>query len=222
MTVTPILSKTCTKCGEEKSAGDFCKRTASNDGLSPKCRACQAAYAIAYSAAHKEEIKSTKALYFANNRERHNAACAEWARKNPEKKRMALAANRAKNKEQCKATRVKWIAANIDRVKANIAAWHNKNPDVRRIRSHNYRDKKRENGGILTKGLADKLFKLQRGLCPCCKEPLGKDFHLDHKMPIARGGSNTDDNMQLLRKTCNLQKNAKHPIEFMQERGFLL
>jgi len=36
------------------------------------------------------------------------------------------------------------------------------------------------------------------------------------------GGSNTDDNMQLLRKLCNLQKHAKHPVDFMQERGFLL
>jgi len=53
-------------------------------------------------------------------------------------------------------------------------------------------------------------------------QPLGDDFHMDHIMPIALGGSNTDDNMQLLRKECNLQKQAKHPIDFMQSRGLLL
>lgn len=40
-------------------------------------------------------------------------------------------------------------------------------------------------------------------------------------MPIARGGSNTDDNVQLLCPACNLKKSAKHPVDFMQERGFL-
>lgn len=45
-------------------------------------------------------------------------------------------------------------------------------------------------------------------------------------MTLARAskhvGTNTDDNIQLLRKLCNLQKSAKHPVDFMQQRGFLL
>jgi hypothetical protein len=32
----------------------------------------------------------------------------------------------------------------------------------------------------------------------------------------------TDFNVQLLCATCNLNKNAKDPIDFMQSRGFLL
>ena len=87
---------------------------------------------------------------------------------------------------------------------------------------HNRRARVRETGGKLSSDLADKLFKLQKGKCPCCAQPLGDDYHLDHKMPIALGGSNTDGNMQLLRAVCNLQKAKKHPIDFMQIRGFLL
>lgn len=75
--------------------------------------------------------------------------------------------------------------------------------------------------GKLSAGLSRKLWDLQRGLCPCCEQELGK-FHMDHIMPISLGGTNTDDNIQLLRQTCNLQKGNKHPIDFMQERGFLL
>ena len=78
-------------------------------------------------------------------------------------------------------------------------------------------------GGRLSKGLAAKLFAMQRGRCACgCKQPLGDDYHLDHRMPLVLGGANTDDNMQLLRKICNLQKHAKHPIDFMRQRGFLI
>ena len=78
----------------------------------------------------------------------------------------------------------------------------------------------------------------QRGGCKTCakardkaryesnteqsKKPLGNDYHLDHINPLALGGSKTDEKIQLLRATCNLQKNAKHPVDFMQSRGFLL
>jgi len=41
-------------------------------------------------------------------------------------------------------------------------------------------------------------------------------------MPLALGGANADDNIQLLRSTCNQQKHAKHPVDFMQQKGFLL
>ena len=41
-------------------------------------------------------------------------------------------------------------------------------------------------------------------------------------MPIALGGKNVDDNVQLLCAACNLSKQAKHPVDFMQQRGFLL
>lgn len=41
-------------------------------------------------------------------------------------------------------------------------------------------------------------------------------------IPLWMGGANTDENMQLLRAVCNMQKSAKHPIDFMQSRGFLL
>lgn len=74
----------------------------------------------------------------------------------------------------------------------------------------------------MSSGLAIRLYKLQRGKCACCGLPLGDDYHLDHIMPLALGGTNTDDNIQLLRAKCNMQKSAKHPVDFMQQRGFLL
>lgn len=34
-------------------------------------------------------------------------------------------------------------------------------------------------------------------------------FHVDHRVPLAKGGSNTADNIQCLCPTCNLRKGAK-------------
>lgn len=88
--------------------------------------------------------------------------------------------------------------------------------------SHNRRARNLGVAGEISHQSIDRLYDLQRGKCPCCGLPLGDNYHLDHIMPLALGGTNTDDNIQLLRQECNNQKRAKHPIDFMQRRGFLL
>ena len=172
-----------------------------------KCKPCRKAYGVAYRAANPEKVKATKASYRAENAEKVKSANVAWRAANPEKTRAAAAAYRAKNLEKAR----EWTAA-----------WSANNRESKRIHEHNRRARKKENGGKLSKNLAARLYKLQRGKCACCKLPLGDDYHLDHIMPLALGGSNTDDNIQLLRASCNLSKHTKHPISFMRERGFLL
>lgn len=128
------------------------------------------------------------------------------------------AANSDKTKERCR----KAYLANQEKYAIAGKKWREENKLAKKIHHQNRRAKIKEVGGKLSSGLADRLFILQKGICPCCNLPLGKGFHLDHIMPIALGGTNTDDNMQLLRATCNMQKQARHPVEFMQSRGFLL
>lgn len=147
---------------------------------------------------------------------------AVWYSANADKAKNDAKAWKSVNTEKEKARHITWNAANPGRSKATTTAWCKAHPDVVILRSQNRRAKVRSSGGRLSAGLAQNLFKLQKGKCPCCGKSLGSNYHLDHKMPLALGGSNTDDNMQLLRSTCNLQKNAKHPIDFMQSRGFLL
>jgi len=126
------------------------------------------------------------------------------------------------NPDKLKTIKAKYYVVNRSKAKASVAAWTRANPEANRIKSHNYLSRLKASGGKLSKGLSAKLFNLQRGLCPCCKQPLENDYHLDHKMPLALGGANEDWNMQLLRATCNIKKSAKHPNDFMRERGFLL
>ena len=38
---------------------------------------------------------------------------------------------------------------------------------------------------------------------------LGTDAHIDHILPLSRGGENVDDNAQLLCPYCNLSKGSK-------------
>jgi hypothetical protein len=152
----------------------------------------------------------------------HREGTAKWRAANPDKAKASSAAWNAANPDLCKKYGASWYAANRETRKLSQAAWAKANPEAQRMYNHNRRARKLANVGNLSKGLAKKLFKLQKGKCPCCQKPLGDDYHLDHIVPLALGGSNTDDNIQLLRQQCNSQKHAKHPIDFMQSKGFLL
>ena len=150
------------------------------------------------------------------------ARVAAWKAANPEQFRATHSAYRAANREQLRAKDAAYRAANLEKVRAAISVHKKANPEKHRIYEQNRRARKKAVGGALSPGLAEKLFKLQKGKCPCCNQPLGDDYHMDHIVPVALLGANTDGNIQLLRALCNRQKSAKDPIDFMQQRGFLL
>lgn len=167
---------------------------------------------------NKERIKANRAVYWEKNKERLTANKATYRAEHGDELRRK---ERERYKETYNPDQT-WAKLNPERNRETSAAWRAANPELRIIWESNRRARKRASGGQLSEGLIERLFNLQKGKCACCSLPLGDDFHLDHIMPIALGGPNTDDNMQLLRKSCNLSKNAKHPIDFMQSRGFLL
>lgn len=204
----PIMpAKHCKKCQAETERN---KRG--------ECKACVQAYAAAWRAANSDNLKVYRLL----NKDKRMAAKAIYRAANKEKTKASDAAYRVANADKIKASRAARHAANPEKAKSHVATWKAANPEAVRIMCHNYRARKAESGGVLSPGLAARLFKLQGGKCPCCKQPLGKDFHLDHKMPLALGGLNIDDNIQLLCQRCNSQKGSKHPVDFMQSRGYLL
>lgn len=202
------MTKTCTKCGIDRALTDFQKCQGKKDGLSSWCNECRKVYLRAR---------------YANNAEKEKARCTKWRKENPEKVKITAANWYVKAAEKEKKRLAKWRAANRQRTKESNAAWRRRNPEACRMKDNNRRAREQASGGVLSKGLAERLFDLQKGKCACgCGLPLGDDFHRDHIMPLALGGTNTDDNIQLLKAGCNLQKSKKHPIVFMQERGFLL
>ena len=222
-TITGEGMKICPKCSLEKFASEFSKDRSKSDGLRAKCKTCDREAVRAWGLANQDRLRETKKKYYAANAEALNIKNAAWAAKNRDKTSAYKASWRKANPEKNRKIEVEWNKSNPDKRRKITAKWSAANPEARRINAHNRRARKLEAGGKLSAGLAAKLLKLQRGKCACgCEQSLGADYHLDHRMPLALGGSNTDDNIQLLRPECNLQKSAKHPIDFMQQRGFLL
>jgi 5-methylcytosine-specific restriction endonuclease McrA len=55
-------------------------------------------------------------------------------------------------------------------------------------------------------------------ICFYCKEPLMSDYHIDHKTPIAKGGSHSIENFALACMPCNQEKHAKDIDEYREWR----
>jgi 5-methylcytosine-specific restriction endonuclease McrA len=180
-------------------------------------------YMAGWRAKNAEHKKSYAKQYYAENRDERIAYTKQWKSENKEWVRERRAAYRAleENKLKEKQAYDKWRAANIDKDKAKTKAYRDGN--VERILARNQNRRALLSGGKLSLGIASALLARQKSKCACCRVDLKKvGHHLDHIVPLSKGGVNEDSNIQLLCPTCNLSKGAKCPIEFMNSRGFLI
>lgn len=210
---------------EKQKAKDQERRRIKNEELAKYKEEHKEEIAAEMAARSKGATKQTKEqnrAYYIRNAEKLKKRSAEYRKNHPEKAKETMRKWREKNKDKMADQMAKYAAENKEKISEYLAQYKRSNPEKIRIHSVNRRAMKAKNGGKLSIGLTDKLFAKQKGKCPCCGLDLGSDYHLDHIMPLALGGSNSDDNMQLLRAECNMKKNAKHPIDYMQSKGFLL
>ena len=52
----------------------------------------------------------------------------------------------------------------------------------------------------------DEVLVRDRGICQLCGGPVDTKFHIDHIVPVARGGATAETNLQLAHPSCNLGK----------------
>jgi 5-methylcytosine-specific restriction endonuclease McrA len=155
-----------------------------------------------------------------------------WRSKNLEKdlanKRNHYIDNQAVYKEKAKV----WRQSNPERSNELSKLWKQKNPGKckeggRRWRKENpekHAAKERKRRAILrnvehepytVEDIQD-LWYSQSGCCSYCGTPLFSRYHVDHMIPISRGGPDKLANLTLACPLCNLQKHAKTAKEFRE------
>lgn len=139
-----------------------------------------------------DEIKAYSLWYAKENKERHRENGRRWALKNRDKTAAYLRKYRKENPEKIRAFRIN-----------------------RRARMMNAEGSHDENDIMA-------LYELQKGKCINCQVSFKHSgYHIDHIMPLAKGGSNWPSNLQLLCPSCNSRKSAKDPIQWANENGRL-
>lgn len=203
--------KICTACKTEKSLSDFSTKIAETGLLQSKCKACCASYAKDYRAKNPEKISALNRAWSIANPGKSAERSRAWRDANPGRPAANDKAYREANKEIIAKKKRAWEIANHE---TYLAA-------KRRRRSRKAGAEGKHNGGDVSF-----IFSAQRGLCANCKIKLNKSgknkYHVDHIMPLAKGGSNWPSNLQCLCPTCNLRKNDKDPIEWANQNGRLI
>jgi len=134
------------------------------------------------------------------------AHCKEWQPANRGRLNEAKRAWRAANPEKQRAMEKRAYAKDKEKVLA-------------KVRNRNAR-KRNSSGSHTAKDIANLLVK-QKGKCPNCLSKLDK-YHVDHIVPLAKGGANSPDNLQCLCPACNVRKSDKDPMEWANENGRLI
>lgn len=161
-------------------------------------------------------------LWKKNNPERRKAQAAKWRDRadRREAARMRAAKWRAENRERQLASQKKWQQT---KGAAWRSEWKKKNPDHDKAQQHNRRARKRAAGGKITQADVSRILLAQKWKCAYCRKSLRKTgYHMDHIVPLARGGANSASNHQATCPPCNLSKKDHDPIHFAQSLGRLL
>lgn len=168
----------------------------------------------------KDHITQITAEYRAANREALRLKAIEYRKENAEKIKERRRLQYLEKKDQINKKNSEYHRQNRDKMLAANKKWMSENKDkVRAIKANRER---RIAGGKLSTDIVERLLKLQKGRCACCGVSLDAGYHIDHIMPVSRGGKNEDSNIQLLTPTCNLKKKNLDPIDWAQKNGRLL
>jgi 5-methylcytosine-specific restriction endonuclease McrA len=171
--------KTCSKCGVEKPLSDFHPHTGCKDSVRPDCKDCVNAANRARRAANVEQRREGDRRRYAENPTRQEA-----------QKAAAKAFYHADRDRQRELHRAYY--------RAHAADWKN----------YRARRKARKRVAHLPYG-RHAIYERDEGRCTICGAEIAYEpgaFHLDHIVPLARGGTDTPENLQLTCPSCNWAK----------------
>tara|TARA_R110002153_G_scaffold262833_1_gene423881 strand:+ start:316 stop:873 length:558 start_codon:yes stop_codon:yes gene_type:complete len=181
--------KLCIKCNKEKDGSHL-----------SYCKTCHAKRMSEHHQKNKEKINKRKKKYYQNNKEKILEQQKEYYQNNKEQKKEHYQNNKEKILERQK-------------------EYNQNNPQKVREASRKRRALKK--GNTHKPYTEDQVLKLYGKDCHICKKPVNllanrsagapgwqQGLHLDHVIPLSRGGADTIDNVKPAHGLCNLQKQA--------------
>ena len=223
-------TKTCTQCNANKSLEEFSRRSASRDGLSPKCKTCcriwrsenrahLRAYQRRWTSKHKETVYARNRRYRENHRDADIARSHTWYEANREVAYMRQKAYRALHREKYVVYAFAYRALHYKEHKDYMQAYRQNNRNRMCVWGSRYRAR-RANAPVNDFTLAQwaeiqTAYGYRCVYCPptCwrCRQKKHK-LTQDHIMPLSKGGPHTASNIVPACGSCNSKKKAGAPL----------
>lgn len=144
--------------------------------------------------ARREDALAYLKTYRESHRENARQATIEW---------------RAANGERRRPTDRRWRAANREKTREATRRFAQNHPD--KIRDNTARQRARRKP-VLVAGAVCRLdvWARDNGVCGICGQSADPaSWHVDHIVPIARGGIHAMSNVQVSHPTCNRRKGTR-------------
>lgn len=208
--------KRCPKCGETKSIDEFYKNKSRKDGHSAWCKVCDNANNKRYVQNNREHMREYERYDYYKNHEDHKRRRREYVKNNKEKIKQTQTKYYQKNREQILEHNRLYNEANKDKIDARNKTYYETHKEDFIFKARERKKKiKNTKDGTITKETLRNMYELQLHRCAYCDnnlDELGK--HLDHILPLAKGGIHTLSNVHWVCPKCNLSKNDKTEEEW--------
>ena len=201
--------KECNCCKVTKPFSEFGVKKSTKDGYYGFCRQCKAKKDKEYREANKDKLKDkyikkykdNKEEILAKRRKQYNEATPEEVKKRKEAKRIYSQNAPEEVKQRKKEYDKKYFASEAGKITT-----------MKSIHKRRAQKLSSEDGTVTSQAL-DKLKEEQNHQCKYCKCEL--DFsakgqvHLDHVIPLSKGGAHSITNVVWSCAKCNLKKSDK-------------
>ena len=194
----------CSTCKEAKSEVDF--YSAQNG----RCKECQRAASRAHYHRNRERLALAAKERMA--RERQENGDRVRAR---ERSYWSQPQNRERRRTQARAFHAQRTPEQLAQVRANWNRWKERNLERERARIREVQASRlaRKLKQFVENVDPEIVVERDRGYCGICGLLVVGAYHIDHVIPLSRGGEHSYANTQLAHPRCNISKGARLPEE---------
>ena len=198
--------KICNNCKVEKSLEDFrLKKERGTYRTNSICKECESKQKKEYYLNNRSAIiKSRKeTIVTPEAKEKRKKYLLKYYKENKEEKKEKSKKYYKENREQLLKKASEYKKTKEGKISSRASASKRRNASLD------------NDDGTITKHSLDTLLQIQNNQCFYCKKDLSlltdREVHLDHYIPISKGGAHSITNVVWSCSSCNLQKNASIP-----------
>lgn len=223
--------KFCRDCSTEKEECDFHKDRKQKDGLNIYCKECNQRRVKVWRENNREkylqdcknrylenkEVFSLKsAVYRSENKEEIRRRDEKYRIENRDKKNAQQKIYRSHNKDVIAERNRKYKLENPDKIKQKNRSYVERNPEKAKMWAVNNQHKRRSYKKSTLKSSELKEWVIsQSKVCLYCRCDCEQNFHIDHIIPLSKGGLHEIHNLAISCEWCNCHKSNKSVEDFI-------